>query len=57
MTSSKLRALEDELEEERRQRRKTEEELQSIKARQEMLLSRLSDKDREEVRRLASQSR
>jgi hypothetical protein len=54
MTSSKLRDLESELEQERKQRKHTEEELASIKARQELLLSKLSDKDREDVRKLVA---
>jgi len=57
MTSTKLRALESELAAEREHRRHTEEELAEIKARQDVLLSRLSDKERDEVRRLAAQVR
>ena len=57
MTSTKLRALENELAAEREHRRHTEDELAEIKARQDVLLSRLSDKEREEVRRVAAQVR
>lgn len=55
MTSSKLRDLESQLEVERRQRMHTEEELAQIKARQELLLSKLSPEEREEVRRIAAE--
>lgn len=54
MTSSKLKLLEDELAQERQHRIMTEKELKEIKARQELLLSRLTEEEREEVRKAAA---
>lgn len=57
VSSSKLRVLEDELKKEREDRIKTQSELESIRVRQQFLLSKLSKEERDQLKKLMGDSK